>query len=211
MRNSIWVVALIVSGCASPEIIPVAEPIKSNLVYHPAHEYQGVDVVASTNWMLGHGDGIRGSEKLSFLEPEAALMLADGASGKISMAESTCASAEVDVPDAKILGSWSVHFKTNETDPFDLENVQSGFAEVKPDVVVISGYTDNIGSDTYNLALSKKRANGVKESLKANYWPDAQINVKWGGSCPRLVANTDEDSRQRNRRVTIVAYKKDVK
>ncbi len=76
--------------------------------------------------------------------------------------------------------------------------------------ILIEGHTDSKGSDTYNLKLSKKRADSVKNWLLHN--SDINKNIikteGWGETKP-IVENTNKDgsdnplNRQKNRRVEI--------
>ena len=80
--------------------------------------------------------------------------------------------------------------------------------------VIISGHTDSKGSGEYNLGLSQKRANSVKNWLveKAGIEPDIMKTIGSGESKP-VAANTNPDGtdnlegRQKNRRVEIVIKK----
>ncbi|MCW9065975.1 MAG: OmpA family protein, partial [Ignavibacteriaceae bacterium] len=67
--------------------------------------------------------------------------------------------------------------------------------------VEISGYTDNVGSDSYNQKLSERRANAVKAWLVAKgISADRIIAVGFGESNPR-VPNDTEENRRLNRRI----------
>ncbi len=77
--------------------------------------------------------------------------------------------------------------------------------------IMISGHTDSVGSDTYNLWLSKKRAEAV-----AHYLLKLGLNkdcIDWeghGGSQPSAT-NANEKGRQQNRRVEFVITKRSTK
>lgn len=72
--------------------------------------------------------------------------------------------------------------------------------------IEIDGYTDNIGSRAYNLKLSKKRAEAVKNILvKVYHINPKRIIVKGFGEDYPLVPNTTPTNRALNRRVEIVA------
>ncbi len=77
--------------------------------------------------------------------------------------------------------------------------------------IMISGHTDSVGSDTYNLSLSKKRAEAV-----AHYLLKLGLNkdrIDWeghGGSKP-IATNANENGRQQNRRVEFVITKGSIK
>jgi len=70
--------------------------------------------------------------------------------------------------------------------------------------LLIEGHTDSIGSDEFNLALSQKRADAVKEVLAAKgISSDRMVSKGYGKEFP--VATNDTDSgRQLNRRVEVV-------
>jgi len=72
--------------------------------------------------------------------------------------------------------------------------------------IEIDGYTDNIGSASYNKKLSLKRAEAVKNILVNVYGisPD-RIVVKGFGEEYPLVPNTTSTNRALNRRVEIIA------
>ena len=71
--------------------------------------------------------------------------------------------------------------------------------------IEIDGYTDNIGSEKYNLKLSKKRAEAVKNILVKIYKINSKrIVVKGYGKKYPLVPNTTSTNRALNRRVEII-------
>jgi len=78
--------------------------------------------------------------------------------------------------------------------------------------IEIDGYTDNKGSRAYNLALSKKRAEAVRDILiKKFHIKPSRIVVKGFGEAHPIVPNTTPQNRALNRRVEIVAIGKDSK
>ena len=71
--------------------------------------------------------------------------------------------------------------------------------------IEIAGYTDNIGSDKYNLLLSQKRAEAVKNVLvKVYHINPKRIIAKGYGEKYPLVPNTTPTNRALNRRVEII-------
>jgi len=73
--------------------------------------------------------------------------------------------------------------------------------------VEISGYTDSIGSEKYNLDLSQRRADAVREYLiKEGCPPERLSSVGYG--IRRIDTNQTERGRARNRRVELV-FRKD--
>ena len=79
-------------------------------------------------------------------------------------------------------------------------------AQGKP--VSIDGYTDSKGSDSYNLDLSKRRAEAVRDRL-AELVPGVQFSVAGHGEADPVAPNTlpdgkdNPEGRAKNRRVEI--------
>jgi outer membrane protein OmpA-like peptidoglycan-associated protein len=71
--------------------------------------------------------------------------------------------------------------------------------------LTVEGHTDNIGGDTYNLDLSKRRAASVKQALVTQYniAPDRLLTGGFGASRP-VETNDTLEGRARNRRVELV-------
>jgi outer membrane protein OmpA-like peptidoglycan-associated protein/opacity protein-like surface antigen len=69
--------------------------------------------------------------------------------------------------------------------------------------VAIAGYTDLSGTQQYNLALSKRRADTVKQGLVRDGVPAAAIDVKWFGKQNPRVPTADGVREPQNRRVEI--------
>lgn len=66
--------------------------------------------------------------------------------------------------------------------------------------VEISGHTDNIGSESYNLRLSKKRAKSAVQYLKSKGIDSRRLVSKGYGESLPVASNKTEDGRQKNRR-----------
>jgi OOP family OmpA-OmpF porin len=73
----------------------------------------------------------------------------------------------------------------------------------KEDRLVVTGHTDDIGSDGYNLRLSQRRANAVKKQLIALGIVPDQIETRARGEREPVVSNATEEGRAANRRVEI--------
>ncbi len=71
--------------------------------------------------------------------------------------------------------------------------------------VVLAGYTDSIGSQDYNLELSKRRAESARTYLSTHGLinPD-RITLSWFGKDKPAASNETEAGRSQNRRVTAV-------
>ena len=66
----------------------------------------------------------------------------------------------------------------------------------------ISGHTDNVGSDKYNLGLSQRRAASVKKYLveKFSIAPERLTTEGYGETKP-IATNKTKEGRQLNRRI----------
>ncbi len=69
--------------------------------------------------------------------------------------------------------------------------------------LIIKGYTDNVGSDASNIALSQKRADAVKAYILKKGIKEEQISSKGMGSANPVSDNKTEKGREQNRRVEI--------
>jgi outer membrane protein OmpA-like peptidoglycan-associated protein len=76
---------------------------------------------------------------------------------------------------------------------------------------LIEGHTDSVGSDEYNLDLSKKRAEAVKNALVAKGVGEERITPKGYGKKYPVASNKTSDGRQLNRRVEVVILNEGVK
>lgn len=72
----------------------------------------------------------------------------------------------------------------------------------QPDMrVLIAGHTDSLGSDAYNLNLSRLRAASVRRYLIGNEVPAEQLRSQGFGESRPIDTNATEAGRQNNRRV----------
>lgn len=95
-------------------------------------------------------------------------------------------------------------FNKSELKPESYPELDRLFNYLKenPDIrVEISGHTDNIGTDEYNLSLSQSRANTVKEYLVSKGIDSERIVSKGYGKTRPVAINDTDEGRQLNRRV----------
>ncbi|KVE83555.1 hypothetical protein WI99_20525 [Burkholderia cepacia] len=69
--------------------------------------------------------------------------------------------------------------------------------------VSVTGFTDSVGSDDYNLALSKRRAESVAAYLKAHGLKTDSLTVSGRGKADPVASNATPEGRASNRRVEI--------
>jgi outer membrane protein OmpA-like peptidoglycan-associated protein len=74
--------------------------------------------------------------------------------------------------------------------------------------VEIAGYTDNVGSDTYNKDLSQRRANSVKDYMVKHGIDAKRIQARGYGEQNPILPNDTDEGRAANRRVEFVVLKK---
>lgn len=68
----------------------------------------------------------------------------------------------------------------------------------------IEGYTDSSGSDTYNLGLSQRRADTVRQALVRSGVDPSRITARGFGEAAPVASNDTTTGRQMNRRVEVV-------
>lgn len=73
--------------------------------------------------------------------------------------------------------------------------------------IEISGYTDNIGNKSYNIDLSKRRAEAVAKYLTSKGIDNGRIVFLGKGSNDPIATNETDAGRQKNRRVEFVLKK----
>ncbi|HMK03559.1 MAG TPA: OmpA family protein [Ferruginibacter sp.] len=67
--------------------------------------------------------------------------------------------------------------------------------------ILVEGHTDDKGTDTYNLALSRRRAEAVGNYLSSRGISGSRLTINWYGEVQPKVENTTDVSRAENRRV----------
>ena len=83
----------------------------------------------------------------------------------------------------------------------ELDRVVELMKKKKTLQVEISGHTDNIGGDAYNMKLSEQRANSVASYLISKGIVKDRIDVKFFGLRNPIESNNTPEGRQKNRRV----------
>jgi len=79
------------------------------------------------------------------------------------------------------------------------------FLKEYPDrALLIEGHTDSTGTDSYNLSLSERRAESVRNFLVSNGIPPERILSRGYGKDYPVASNDSSSGRQQNRRVEVV-------
>lgn len=127
---------------------------------------------------------------------------------------------EASLPDAEVerIGEGiRVTFDSGILFPFDSSELQSTARQNLSDLagslteypntdVLIVGHTDSTGSDTYNQALSERRADSAASFLVDRGIPRDRIRSEGRGETEPVASNEDETGRQLNRRVEIAIF-----
>ena len=74
-------------------------------------------------------------------------------------------------------------------------------------VIGISGHTDDVGTDEYNLELSERRAKAVQNYLEIKGIRADRLRAKGFGETRPIAENSNPEGRQTNRRVDCVVLK----
>ena len=69
--------------------------------------------------------------------------------------------------------------------------------------VAVSGHTDSVGSDAYNVKLGQRRADVVKDYLVSKGVPGSKITTKSFGESQPVASNKTADGRAKNRRAEV--------
>jgi outer membrane protein OmpA-like peptidoglycan-associated protein len=70
--------------------------------------------------------------------------------------------------------------------------------------VVIEGHTDRGGAEAYNLDLSQRRAEAVRDCLRQNGVNAAPRSPRGAGKASPVASNDTAEGRQQNRRVELI-------
>ena len=105
--------------------------------------------------------------------------------------------------------SYLVFFDFNKSDltPQAVSIVNQAAANAGPAKVTqltVTGHTDTVGSDAYNMRLSRRRAESVAAQLEKDGIPSSEIAIVAKGKRDLLVPTADGVKEPQNRRVQIV-------
>lgn len=141
---------------------------------------------------------------------EEQLAAAEAAKAKVAKLQSQLAELEAKQTErGMVLTLGDVLFDTGRAElksgAFSTIDRLSVFMRENPErTLSIEGYTDAVGSDTYNLNLSQRRADAVRAALAYRGIDGGRISAKGFGKANPVASNATAEGRQRNRRVEIV-------
>lgn len=88
-----------------------------------------------------------------------------------------------------------------------IQEFADSLLDSKTSKALLEGHTDWIGTDSYNLKLSRNRANAVKEKLMEFGIEESRIGVRAYGKSRPIADNTTAKGRAQNRRVEMILIK----
>lgn len=87
-----------------------------------------------------------------------------------------------------------------------LNSVALVLEEFDKTIIVVAGYTDSLGSDSYNQQLSEERAGSVASYLKGRKITPARFDVVGFGEKSPVADNATAEGRALNRRVELTLF-----
>jgi iron complex outermembrane receptor protein len=112
-------------------------------------------------------------------------------------------------PAPSVAHSYMVFFDFNKSDLTPdavriVDQAAKNAAPAKGTELVVTGHTDTVGSDAYNMRLSRRRAESVAAELEKQGIASSEIEIVAKGKRDLLVPTGDGVREPQNRRVTIV-------
>lgn len=149
-------------------------------------------VYMGLNWAIGAGCAVApGPESVTPSTPVA------------TASDSKPPSIEAFNVDVELLFAWNSDQIDGDSfkkmDPFFKDLFRDGF-----DRLIVEGHTDSVGVEIYNMDLSQRRANRVRDYLVENYkLPAEKVEAIGYGQTQPVADNGNFQGRRKNRRVAI--------
>ena len=143
-------------------------------------------------------------------QAQAATSQAQAATSQVQQLQRELAALQAKQTDrGLVLTLGDVLFETGKADlrPGALRNLYPlvTFLQKYPERrVLIEGHTDSVGSEAYNLELSERRADAVRDFLLQNGVKAAQLTARGYGKASPVASNDTAEGRQQNRRVELI-------
>ncbi len=100
---------------------------------------------------------------------------------------------------------YNINARSEET----LQKLAGIFKEYPDSNILVEGHTDSTGSESYNLTLSKNRAQSVTNYLLGQGLNRGRFDTKWYGETQPKYDNETADGRAKNRRVELAIVAND--
>lgn len=110
------------------------------------------------------------------------------------------------IPSGRVIVGDNVFFDTgsDQVKALQVQTVAAlvELAESRPDwIMTIVGHTDNIGTDVYNLELSLRRAEAIRDVLVTQGMNSDNMRIRGAGETAPIADNGSEAGRSQNRRI----------
>ena len=130
---------------------------------------------------------------------------ATGGSGAVTETVSVTALAArvMTFPEAALFEFGKAELKPEGKEQISAYREQAREALGRADQVMITGYTDNVGEDADNFALSLQRAEAVRDHLVSLGADANKFHVSGAGEANPIADNTTDEGRAKNRRVEV--------
>jgi OOP family OmpA-OmpF porin len=191
------------------------KPIGAKIIYERLSDGKEVGIVYSNpetgeyeiHLPGGQKYGVRAEAQGHISESQSLDLTGDTKDGIVEKRDMRLAPIEVAAiePDAKI-NLNNIFFDFNKAvlkpDSYaELNRMVELMKERATMTVMISGHTDSTGPDTFNLTLSKWRANAVTKYLTEKGIDAARITTTYFGETRPIESNATKEGRRKNRRV----------
>ena len=88
----------------------------------------------------------------------------------------------------------------------NLRNLAASLEKYPGSDLLIVGHTDSVGTDSYNLRLSERRAESAAAYLVANGVDRSRLRARGLGETEPVAPNDSDAGRGKNRRVEVAIY-----
>jgi len=221
MRNIFLLILLIAATIANAQLKPTLEEALVNVLVTNLKDVptEGDKVLFTSKTTKKVFSGISGADgKFEILLP-----LGDTYDIQLKSFEIDIDYAAMEIPQFEGYFTQNVHVKYELPKTYTLENIyfDTGKATLKPEstgtlenmselmlnkktmIIEISGHTDNVGKDDYNMKLSQDRANAVKDYLVSKGVESERVKTVGFGPTMPIASNDTEEGRQKNRRISV--------
>ena len=130
----------------------------------------------------------------------------DGIEDSVDQCPATPCNFTVDTYGCPIKATLKINFATNSSiiesnSMYKIDDFAKFLLKNKGSTVKIVGHTDNIGTESNNLALSNRRANAVMQTLIMKGISPARLKAEGKGESVPLTSNDSIEGRAMNRRI----------
>ncbi|HLB59348.1 MAG TPA: OmpA family protein [Bdellovibrionota bacterium] len=140
------------------------------------------------------------------------VVMAEGWYGKFNK-ESELGRAPFSVAKIPVFENVEFAFNKSIVQPKYIGIIDQAYSALETDPHLrasLQGHTDNIGSEPYNMKLSKARAEAVELYFTDRGVASHRIELGWHGEMLPIASNATASGRQENRRTSITLFKRDV-